>query len=208
MHLQCYNIDIQYKKVYLADTFSRHFTGDELHLNRFEFEEALEASQIEDINQMIASRDKLSRLKNETDKDEVLLAVKAIIQSGWPESNSSLPANVTPYFHFFDEMVGQEGLILCGNRVAIPKALMKEIMMNLHTAQQGIESTLRRTQESIYWPKMNSEVKEYISKCEICLAYSPHPHKEPLLSREVSDRLWGKVAQTFFSLRTKTSKDI
>ena len=76
MRLQRYHIDIQYKKVsemYLADTLSRHFTGDEVHLTKSEFEEALEeTSQIEEINQMVASGDKLSRLKDETDKDEVL----------------------------------------------------------------------------------------------------------------------------------------
>ena len=78
--------------MYLADTLSRHFTGDEVHLTRSEFEEALEeTSQIEEINQMVASGDKLSRLKDETDKDEVLEAVKAIIQSGWPESKSTVP---------------------------------------------------------------------------------------------------------------------
>ena len=156
--------------MYLADTCSSHFTGDEVHLIRSEFEKALEeASQIEEINQMITSADKLSRLKNETNKDEVLQAVKMIIESGWPESKSSLPANVTPYFRFRDELVVQKGLILRGDRVVIPKALRKEIMTDMHTAHQRIESTLRRARKNIYWPNMNSEVKNYISKCEICL---------------------------------------
>ena len=98
-----------------------------------------------------------ARLKDETDKDEALQAVKAIIQSGWPESKSSLPAHVAPYFHFRDELVVQEGLVLRGDRVVIPKAFRKEIMIDLHTAHQGIESTPRRARENIYWPNMNCE---------------------------------------------------
>ena len=63
MRLQRYDIDIQYKKgseMYLADTLSRHFSGDEAHLTRSEFEEEIEgmAPCIEEINQMIASEEK------------------------------------------------------------------------------------------------------------------------------------------------------
>ena len=49
---------------------------------------------------MVASEDKLARLKDETNKDEVLQAVKAAIQRGWPESKRHLPAAVTPISHF------------------------------------------------------------------------------------------------------------
>ena len=86
MHLQHYDIDIQYKKgseMYLADTLSRHFSRDEVHLIRSAFEEEIEGMpRIEEINQMIASEEKMLRLKNETNKDEALQMVKAIIQNG------------------------------------------------------------------------------------------------------------------------------
>lgn len=42
--------------MYLADTLSRHFSGDEAHLTRSEFEEEIEGMPcIEEINQMIAA---------------------------------------------------------------------------------------------------------------------------------------------------------
>ena len=59
MCLQCYDINIQYKKgseMYLADTLSRHFSGDEAHLTRSEIEEEIKGMPcIEEINQMIAA---------------------------------------------------------------------------------------------------------------------------------------------------------
>ena len=142
---------------------------------------------IEEINQMIASKDKMLRLKNEIGKDEALQAV-AIIQGGCPESKHSLTPTVTPYFHFRDELVVEDRLILRGHRVVIPKALRKEVIEDLHAAHQGIESNLRRARESVDWPNMNSEVKDYISRCKICLIFAPHQQKEPFLSHEVSDR--------------------
>ena len=159
--------------------------------------------QVEEINHMIASEDKTMRLKNETAKDKVLQDVKAVIQRGWPENKHSLPAAVTPYFHIRDELVVQDGLILRGDRVVIPKSLRRELIEDLHSAHQGIESSLRRARESIYWPNMNSEVKEYISRCEICLTYAPHQQKEPLLSHEVPDRPWAKIATDLFQFENK-----
>lgn len=153
MHLQWYDIDIQYKKgseMYLADTLSRHFSGDEVQLVRSAFEEEIEVMpRIEEINQMIASEDKLLGLKNETGKDEALQAVKVLIQDRWPESKHSLPATVTPYFHIPDALVVEDGLILRDGRVVIPRALRKEMIKDLHAAHQGIESSLRRARESI-----------------------------------------------------------
>ena len=207
MRLQRYDIDIQYKKgseMYLADTLSRHFSGDEAHLITSSFEEEIEGMpRIEEINQMIASEEEMLRLKNETDKDEALQMVKAIIQNGWPEIKHNLPATVTPYFHIRDELVVQDGLILRGDRVVIPKALRNEMIEDLHAAHQGIESSLRRARESIFWPNMNSEVKDYISRCEICLTYAPHQQKEPLLSYEVPDCPWAKIAADLFQFENK-----
>lgn len=192
-----YDLDIRYKKgseMYLADTLSRHFNGDEVHVVRSDFEEEIEVmTKIQDINQMVASEDKLARLKDETSKDEVLQAVKAAIQCGWP------------YFPFRNELVVQDGLVLRGDRVVISSTLRKETIQDLHAAHQGIESTLRRARGSIYWPNMNNEVKDYISRCDICLTYAPRQQKEPLLCHEVPDHPWAKSPQTFFSSRTKTT---
>ena len=154
MRLQSYDLDIPYKKaseMYLADTLSRHFNGDEVHVVRSDFEEEIKVmTKIEDINQMEASEDKLARLKDETSKDEVLQAVEAAIQCTWPERKSSLPAAVTPYFSFGNLLVVQDGVVLRGDRVVIPSTLRKETIQDLHAAHQEIESTLKRARGTIY----------------------------------------------------------
>ena len=61
----------------------------------------------------------MAKLKTTTEKDGV---PETINQSGWPEQKHNLPTFVTPYFHFRDKLMAQDGLILLGDRVATPKA--------------------------------------------------------------------------------------
>lgn len=46
-----------------------------------------------------------------------------------------------------------------GERVVIPKSFRKQTLEDQHTAHQGVQPTLRRARESVYWRNMNSDVK-------------------------------------------------
>ena len=87
--------------------------------------------------------------------------------------------------------------------MVIPKTLRKETIQDLHAAHQGLESTLRRARESIYWPNMNNKVKDYISRCDTCLTYALRQQKEPLLNHEIPDPPWVKVTTDLFQFENK-----
>ena len=59
----------------------------------------------------------------ETENDEVLQAVKAVVQSGWPADKRELPLTVALYYDVRDELVIQGGLLFRGDRLVIPKTL-------------------------------------------------------------------------------------
>ena len=84
-----------------------------------------------------------------------------------------------------------------------PKISQEKIFEDLHAAYQGIESTLRRARESVYWPNMNRKVKDHISRFDICLTYAPRQQKEPLMSHEIPDRPWAMIAADLFQRRNK-----
>ena len=64
----------------------------------------------------------------------------------------------------------------------------------LHSSHIGIEGCVRRARDTLYWPRMAAELRQYISKCDICLAHRDRQAKEPLLQHEVVARPWAKVA--------------
>ena len=62
----------------------------------------------------------------------------------------------------------QDGIIFRGERAVIPAELRKVLKEKIHSSHLGIEGCLRRACEAIYWPNMNSDMNDYISKCSVC----------------------------------------
>ena len=85
----------------------------------------------------------------------------------------------------------------------VSKALRKRMLQALHASHKGIESTLRRARETIYWPNMKSDIKDFTSKRETCASYSTRQQKETLISHEVPDRLCAKISTDLFNLDHK-----
>lgn len=98
-----------------------------------------------------------------------------------------------------DEFTTQDGLLFRGQRVVVPKVLRRGMIERLHSAHVGIESCLRRARECLYWPGMNSEVKEYVQRCETCRTYDSKQPREPLHSHDPPESPWSKVGVDIFT---------
>ena len=72
-------------------------------------------------------------------------------------------------------------------------AVRQEMMAMICSTHNDIKGCLRRAQESLFWSRMGTELKEYISNCDVCLAHRSSPGKEPILQHEVPKWPWAKV---------------
>ena len=109
------------------------------------------------------------------------------------------PQSLHPYFLVRDELSVQDGLIFKGQRCVIPLSPRTKIKEKLHGAHTGIQSCLRRARETVYWPGMNSDLTEHISKCDICSSSQSNQAREPLISHGIVDRPWQKIGAGCFS---------
>ena len=116
-----------------------------------------------------------------------------VIQCGWPSSKAELPDVARPYFDFCDQLIVQDQLIFKGPVVVILAALRAEMMAKCHASHIGVEGCLGRARESMFWPRMSSDMKEYITKCDVCLAHLSAPLKETVIQHEVTAQPWAKV---------------
>ena len=56
--------------------------------------------------------------------------------------------------------------------MVVPLSLRRDMLRRLHYAHSKVVSTLSLARESIYWPGMSSEIKQFIERCKVCRALS------------------------------------
>ncbi len=86
----------------------------------------------------------------------------------------------------------------------VPLCLRKEMMEAIHASHIGVEGCIRRARKSLHWPRMSTELKTYISKCDVCLSNQNNQSKEPLMQHELVARPWSKVAADLCEFNGRT----
>ena len=215
LRLQKYDLNIEYKKgelMYIVDTLSRAFLKPEQveqigakQKNTLQDHEefCLHIATMDPTEDMPVASDCLKDIRKETAMDSDLQDLIQVIRHGWPHKQNAAPMAVRPYFTCQDELSYKDGFVFKGDRIVIPKSQRRAMLEKIHYAHLGAEGCLRRAREVFYWPRMNSEMKDYISRCSICNTFRPEQSKEPLMPHDIPDRPWSKVATDIFMFDRK-----
>ena len=97
-----------------------------------------------------------------------------VIQNGWPEPNKGLPDNSKSYFSFRDTSSSEKNFILKGKRLFIPKKCRSFFKNQLHKANLGYASMMRRARDTIFWLGMSKEIKQIADNCITCQNLKPN----------------------------------
>ena len=181
--------------MYLADTLSRAY----LLQQQTPAKADQKVERVHSVNFLSVSEPQIQEIRGETAKDPVLQSFKAVSLSGWPSSHESLPSELQPYFNIREELATQDDVIFKASKCVIPGSLRSKIKEKIHYSHIGIQGCLRRVREVVYWPKMNAELADFISRCEICNAFQSAQIKEPFICQEVPHRPREKVGCNLFT---------
>ena len=194
LRAQKFNFTLSYKPgtaIPLADTLSRAPLSEK---------PSTDLIPVNSVDFLPVKSSCLQMIRDETLKDNSLTTLKTIITSGWPQSKSSLPMSVAPYFDYRDELTIQDGIILRGERIVIPHKARAEMKKKIHAGHMGINSCLRRAREVIFWPGMSSEIRQLIESCDICATFADRQSPETLSLHPVPERPWDKVGTDLFTI--------
>ncbi|GFO35066.1 Pol polyprotein [Plakobranchus ocellatus] len=78
----------------------------------------------------------------------------------------------------------------------------------LHNSHAGIEKSKQRARESIYWPRINKDIGDYVNRCSTCQTHRISKQKEPLLPVEVPKLPWNTVGLDVFTLKAKARQEL
>ena len=74
------------------------------------------------------------------------------------------------------------------------------MLEEIHRLHIGMNGCLRRASELLFWPRINAEVTDFVSKCSICQSFAPEQCREDLQPHEMPSRPWSKVGADLFEL--------
>lgn len=199
--LQQYNLTVKYKPgkhLYLADALSRSSQEDP----NFEIIENEIESQINLLkDSKTISTQLMQKLQKETENDPELSEIRKLIGNEWPDKNNN--DLIKPYFKNRFQLSIHDNCVMLGNRYIIPKSMRDEIFKKLHYTHMGIEKTIARAREHVYWPNYINEIVNKIKMCEPCLTFRNSNVKEPLINRETPSQPWECVSMDLFSFKNK-----
>lgn len=140
------------------------------------------------------SPSKLERIKQETSADYELQVVSGLVAQGWPAHVSSVPIQAKAYHQWGNSLSVSKGLVLYGDRIVIPHSMRQDVINRLHDGHQGITKCKERARMSVWWPGLERELQDLVTKCPECLPTRPTQRKEPLITTELPSRPWQKIA--------------
>uniref|UniRef100_A0A3Q2Z869 Gypsy retrotransposon integrase-like protein 1 n=2 Tax=Hippocampus comes TaxID=109280 RepID=A0A3Q2Z869_HIPCM len=77
------------------------------------------------------------------------------------------------------------------------------MLEKIHEGHLGIEKCKKRARQLMFWPRMNQDIANQVSRCAICLKYQANQPAEPLHPHQAPDRPFQKVGADLFSCQGK-----
>jgi len=120
---------------------------------------------------------------------------------GWPEqAKQTTPKIIRGYWSIKDYIGIEDGILVMGHRLVIPKSMQSEYLQRIHAGHQGITKCQLRAKESLYWPNMSSDIENMVRDCMACLSNARSQPKEPMIAHEIPSMPWETLSSDLFDL--------
>ena len=69
----------------------------------------------------------------------------------------------------------------------------------VHVGHMGVNKTLSRAKDVIFWPMMTKQITDHVLGCPLCLTHRASNVRESLKLHKVPQRPWQHIAADFFT---------
>jgi hypothetical protein len=110
----------------------------------------------------------LDELRAVAESDSDYVELMAAISTGFRTPRNQTALGVRQYWSVREELSVDDGLVLFGRGIIIPRLARRELIRKLHAAHQGIVRMKRRARQTVFWP--GSCGKTYLLRININLS--------------------------------------
>lgn len=136
------------------------------------------------------SEAKLDAIREATSTDPMMREVMRFVNDGWPHH---VPSELKAYHAERASLSRADGLLLHGDRIVIPTAQRREILVRLHEGHLGLNKCRERAKMSVWWPGIGKDLQTKISQCAFCHEHRPTQRKEPLITTPLPPSPWHTI---------------
>ena len=148
--------------------------------------------------------EKLKEIKAKTQEDPILKTAFEYTISGWPMYKEDVKLAARELYGIRNELSVVDGLLLRGDCIIIPYKMRKEILSKIHDGHPGITKSRGRAKQAVWWTGISKDIQQMVSQCRHCLEKSAAQQKEPLMTSELPDRPFQKIAVDICELNRET----
>ena len=178
------------KDIPVADALSRVFLPDTYKELMDNSPYDVYATEVRSISAFTPKRQ--TQLVEETKRDQSLQKLAQVVRTSRPEHRAQLEAEVRVYFDAQEEISEVDGILFKGERVIIPESMRKEMLQIVHESHMGMVRCKQLARDIMYWPGMNAQIEDIVSKCHICQTHRNQQPKEPMKPSEVG-AFWQQI---------------
>ncbi|XP_037504900.1 uncharacterized protein K02A2.6-like [Rhipicephalus sanguineus] len=130
-----------------------------------------------------------------TAQDIQLSRVTRWIVDGWPEER--VPEEYGAYEVRQHELSLHRDCVVWGNRVVVPEALQKRVLVLLHAEHPGVSAMKAIARSHVWWSRMDAQIEEFVRHCTACQENRQSEPRVPTHFWTKPERLWSRIHLDF-----------
>ena len=91
-----------------------------------------------------------------------------VISNGLPTLHKQAHPILHDYWNYWDELSIDNSILTKNHKIIIPKTLQQKYLDRIHSGHQGIQRSLQKAREYIFWVNYTKHIKETTEKCSLC----------------------------------------
>lgn len=190
LRLLRFDYDIAYvpgKMLVVPDSLSRQINVTANEVNGVVCDEL--EDEISEQMSNLPLKDPLHELiRTHTAKDEVFQLIKTYIHSGW----NRVDGRCNPFVKNKDSLAFHEGLLMMGDRIAVPRSLQELVLNKIHEGHLGISKCRGLAKVTVWWPGINKDIEQKVTDCYVCLQNRKN-RSLPLIPTDFPELPWSVV---------------
>lgn len=130
--------------------------------------------------------------------DDAYALLAKYIEEGFPSSRSQVDPSIRGFWEIRNRLSANRGLVMLDRRIVIPSSLRKRVLRCLHSAHQGVVGMKARANETIYWPGLDADIRNFRANCSTCNSIAPSQPREPMMSSSPPDWPFQAIVMDLF----------